>query len=88
MHLFWFKIPESLLQRSVDNEYLRSIYCQLNNFKLEELLIIRQKENIEIFLVGMTPEHCKNKLVQIFTIQLDHLGEVDFEQLADQDALR
>ena len=55
MHLFRFKIPENSIQMSVDNEYVRSIYRQHNQIDLEELLIIRQKENVEIFIVGTVP---------------------------------
>ena len=51
MHLFRFKISESAIQKSVDNEYLCSIYRQMNKNDIEELLIIRQKEYVEIFII-------------------------------------
>ncbi len=88
MHLFKYKILKSAIQKPVDNEYLRLIYRQLNHSEIEELLIIRQKENVEIFVVGTSPERCQGKLKQIFNIGSDHSAKENLDQLAYRDALR
>jgi len=88
MHLYRYKIKILALPQSIDNDYLRSLYRKMNYIDMEELLVIRQKENIEIYIVGTSAKHCQNKIEEIFNFGSDYSTSEDFDQLADRDALR